>query len=418
MKKVILHVFLFLIANLAYSQTEYLVTVDPTDCTFEAIHALPDIHYIAIYPNFTTFDEGNKRYILKGKDFNNNLKLYTINALTGAMLFNPLFPLPEISEDNLVEFQYDTTGNKLYALHWKNQEQTEYLVSLSLETGEYNLINALPVADPVTIVPPFTQRRFSAFDKIHQNYIFSGADTNGNKKLFTVDVNTGTILFAPEFPVVSDPSDVIMELQFDNSTSHLYGLFLDVSESKFYIVTINQQNGQYTIVCAIPGLLSVDTSNGYTVFDEINHKFIFHGLATTGWKLFAVDVNTGINTTANFFPEINGNDNLIELQMDNTTGVLYGLHWIDDDLGIETHEKNRVRIAPNPASTDCSIQFDTTYTEIKLELYNSLGQIVRSEKIVNADSYMLDLSTLNTGIYILKLSTLGTNITIQKLIIQ
>lgn len=419
MKKIILRVFLLLIANLIYSQTEYLVTVNPTNCSFGIINSIPDIHYIAIYPNFTTFDEVNKRYILKGKDFQNNLKLYTINALTGETLYNPGFPIEDSSEDNLVEFQYDNTGNKLYALHWNSVEQTEYLASLNLETGQYNVVHALPVKDPQTIVPQYTYRRFSTFNKNQQNYIFSGADLNGVKKLFTVDVNTGNILYAPNFPILSDASDLLCELQFDNASNNLYGIYLDVSEAKFYLVTINQQNGQYNIVCTIPDVLSLDTSNGYSVFDETNRKFIFHGLSSNGWKLFSVNVETGATSTIDFFPELPSNDNVIELQMDNTSGILYGLHWKNNNLGIDSNEKTKIVISPNPASNGkCMIKLDKIYSEIKIEIYNSLGQMIKTETKLNVDQLNTNIDDLSSGIYIVKLTSLGHYINVQRLIIQ
>jgi hypothetical protein len=58
-------------------------------------------------------------------------------------------------------------------------------------------------------------------------------------------------------------------------------------------------------------------------------------------------------------------------------------------------------VFPNPAKAEVNIQFSNTFSG-KIELYNSLGQILISKNINAANSERLNLSGLPQGVYLLK----------------
>ena len=73
---------------------------------------------------------------------------------------------------------------------------------------------------------------------------------------------------------------------------------------------------------------------------------------------------------------------------------------ITDQLGIEILTNARLNFYPNPAKERITIESDV---EIKtVEIYNLSGQFIES-KIINANHYVYDISTLSEGTYILKI---------------
>ncbi|MFT3912158.1 MAG: T9SS type A sorting domain-containing protein [Ferruginibacter sp.] len=308
----------------AFAQKEFLVTIDPITGIHTKIDSIPGVTYIQTAPSSTTFNETDHQYIFKGNDHSGQWDLYSIDATTAAIVSNPHFPIVATPSDNVIELQYDNSSNILYGVHWDNTEGREYFISIDPSSGLFTKIDSLPGVRYITILPGFT-----TYNKNNHQYIFKGEDINGNKYLYTIDAATGSIISSPAFPVVSDPFDNVIELQIDNSTNKLYGLHWDYSESREYLVLIDNTTGSFTKIDSLPGVRSIAVTPHYTTFDAINHRFIFKGSDAMGQgRLYSVDVTTGSIVSSPLFPVLTDIlDNVIELQFDNATGTLYGLHW-------------------------------------------------------------------------------------------
>jgi uncharacterized delta-60 repeat protein len=75
-----------------------------------------------------------------------------------------------------------------------------------------------------------------------------------------------------------------------------------------------------------------------------------------------------------------------------------------------SNEKNPFRIYPNPTSGILNIDSETTITQI--EIYNLLGQLVKS----NTNQNIIDIFSVNQGIYFIKVMDENGNIGSQKLL--
>ena len=82
-------------------------------------------------------------------------------------------------------------------------------------------------------------------------------------------------------------------------------------------------------------------------------------------------------------------------------------------VGLSEQEliKNSVNVFPNPATDNLNItlNFDLEKEFTKIEIFNSLGQLIREEEIVFKNNRTtIKLNDLSNGVYLLKLSSRGT----------
>ena len=74
---------------------------------------------------------------------------------------------------------------------------------------------------------------------------------------------------------------------------------------------------------------------------------------------------------------------------------------------------------PNPAQAYTQLQFGDEYlaTEKTIEVYNAVGQLVKSATLNGADNYTLQTNNLAAGIYTVNLQT-EKGMQIERLIVQ
>ena len=65
-------------------------------------------------------------------------------------------------------------------------------------------------------------------------------------------------------------------------------------------------------------------------------------------------------------------------------------------------EKFNLSVFPNPSGSNVSVSFSKNISKGELQLYNYLGEIVLSERVVNTGFVMLETEKLVKGIYLLK----------------
>lgn len=395
-------------------QTEYLVTVDPTTGVISKIDSLPGVKLINTSPNYTVFDETNKRFIFRGGDNIGNRYLYSVDAITGNIISSPSFPVLD-TLDNIIELQYDNVSNTMYGLHWDNSETREYFVSVNPTDGSFTIIDSIPSVKWITPTPKYT-----AFDETNHRYIFKGASSILDWRLYSLDAITGSVISNPLFPNLADPLDNIIELQYDNSSNTMYALHWDNSENREYFVSVNPTDGSFTIIDSLPGVNWVSTD--HTTFDEINQRYIFRGGDVSGsFYLYSIDAITGSVVSNPLFPILNDPlDNVIELNFDNSSGNLYALHWENDiTTNIQSNIKSSIfELYPNPFSTNSVIILDKIYSEVRTFLYNSSGQVVKSQLNYNSSSINFNRDDLASGIYYISVVCDHQNQGMKKIIIQ
>ena len=170
-----------------------------------------------------------------------------------------------------------------------------------------------------------------------------------------------------------------------------------------------------------PQSTPLPTDYSYVVSTPVNQIFLNH----SGWTeinlLYQAKGDERYMYIGNFSP-----DSLIDYQYvssdpDSTYGQAY--YYIDevtlykcDGVGIDEKFVNTTELYPNPTTGDLYI-VNNAAEALQLDLYNSVGQLVLSSKIISGSNY-LQLSDLANGLYFAKLS-LGNNLVeVKKVIIN
>ena len=102
---------------------------------------------------------------------------------------------------------------------------------------------------------------------------------------------------------------------------------------------------------------------------------------------------------------------------DNGNNLFLDDIQVVDAVGIEENTKISSRVFPNPAENSNVELQRVKGKNIKIELYNLLGEIIYTRNYKptsNFDCYNIDVTTLNNGIYNLVL-TVGESMTTKKL---
>ncbi len=76
-----------------------------------------------------------------------------------------------------------------------------------------------------------------------------------------------------------------------------------------------------------------------------------------------------------------------------------------------------INVSPNPFSTEATIRFENSLENITIELYNSIGQIVRKTQSANSKEIIINRENLVNGLYFLKLIQNNNLLETKKIII-
>jgi len=321
LKSLLYLISVLFITQTSFAQIEYFVEVNPTTGEFEIINNIPNVNWIQVSPTNTSFDENAGHYIFKGENFDGTNYLYSIDAITGDIVYNPSYPEFDNEFDNLGTFNMDRNNSILYALHWNDAEQTEYFVTVDRINGTFNIISEIENIIGISIFPDYR-----AFNEDLNHFTFGGADSFGNTSIYTLDAATGNVVASPAFPTL-DYLDNITALQYDRQTQTYYAIHWDNSEQTEYLVSFNPLDATFQVLYPIPGVMYISTSPNYFAFNENLGHYIFRG-GDADQLLYSVNVNTGEVVSNPIFPVLDDPlDNVIELQYDNVGDKLYALHW-------------------------------------------------------------------------------------------
>ncbi len=311
------------------AQVETLVSIDPLTGIHTVIDTIPDVKWIVVGLQHTsTFDASTGQYIFLGLDSLYDSFIYTLDAPTAAVVSNPTF-LDLYPGNNQNDMQFESSTGILYALHFGDSDPD--LRTIDPATGLHTVINPLPSVYNMDISGDYT-----TFNENDHQYIFKGYDSGMNKRLFTLDAVTGNVLFSPLFPALANPIDKLHQLRYSNSLNTLFCLYEDNVNQLVYFGSIDQSTGLFSIMDTINGLDEILIDAHYATFDELNQHFIFVGQSFDGIKrLYSIDATNGaIASNPAFFVGLNTAENIIELHFDNTTGILYALHWDVDPANV------------------------------------------------------------------------------------
>ena len=112
------------------------------------------------------------------------------------------------------------------------------------------------------------------------------------------------------------------------------------------------------------------------------------------------DINVGSNSSNAY--EFTPFNNKIIFRADNGTLGKELWQFIPSTLSVSELKNNNYTLFPNPVSD--FINLKSSYIISNVEIYNTLGEIIKNQDI-ESDSVKMNVESLNPGIYIIKLKS-------------
>jgi len=184
--------------GLHYTGTqEQLLQVDPSTGTTSLTGNLPP-ELFGILQFDQTFDEIQHRFILAGNNNSGVSRLYFIDVATGAVVYNPLVPASAnaIDKDNVIQFRYSNSLNKLYALHWKGTpDTTAEVLGCSLDANTKIYQNPSGNLLTVNKTPTKCQVRIGLYTLLGQPILENKILSDGQNNILLPPLATGIYLY-------------------------------------------------------------------------------------------------------------------------------------------------------------------------------------------------------------------------------
>lgn len=391
-KNIILCVLLTINNLSSTAQTEYLVTVDPTNAVITKIDSIPGVTWLRTY-YIPTYCENIHRYTFVGGDdpSGNPFYLYTIDGISGNTISTPLFA----NHTSFINLQYSQSGNILYGTFWDSP--LAYLVSINPFTGAYSIIRSIPGLSSVSKL---------IVDESHNRFIIVGPDILGDLTLLTMDINSGNIITQVHTPRINN-------LVYNKLTDKFYAIsnrdgITPTGHYIFSFCTVDPNSGTITNIADLPNIAVF--IGGNETLDEAGGRYFF---SPSEWNdtanyLYSIDITNGnlINKVAVPQQNIITADNLIQFRYDNIFNKLFALYWeaktiiptpVASDSSCRIDLKTK--IYPNPSANILIVDKNPTICKVTMNLYNMLGQLIQKDKIIIDGHNEVNLSNLSAGAY-------------------
>jgi gliding motility-associated-like protein len=330
---------LVLIISRCDGQYENLATMNYSNLSLNRLGNIPGVTWVPA--DNTTYDANHQRFFFQGNATSvPPYNLYTVNAVSGAVIYNPVCPSPAGTSGFVSGLQYDNATDTLYAIYQSGSSASFCWVAPA--TG---------VVTTISTLSGFAGYNFSTFDTRDHWYICVSGE-----QLWVINAATGAVLSNPAF----SPTQGIAYPLFDNLTGHLYGIGSPSSLSHYQFDSVSLTNGTCYPIANLPPMTLPDL--GAAAIDEAAGKYIFVGndpfvVCVTNY-LYLVDIGTGVVLSKKPYPyaesdTIINDENVIGYSFDNKRETLYVLNWYppQSQLG------NLIQIAASnnrlcPGSTD------------------------------------------------------------------
>ncbi len=129
-------------------------------------------------------------------------------------------------------------------------------------------------------------------------------------------------------------------------------------------------------------------------------------------------IENGKSYTVDFYSDHNGNgsydapptDHSWRLQLTNVVGdtalnFVHNTNFTDISglTGIDEQAYKEIRMYPNPATTQVSVEYDDTWNKPEVSIYNLAGKLQTFQKVNYLNTTEMNVSSLPSGIYVVKL---------------
>ena len=324
----------------------------------------------------------------------------------------------EVPKDgpNVAEGDY---GKIAFFPNWKstdgwNTPPVNFTIHVDNITG-VKLATAPPFVPPVAPTPTTPDAQvFSLF-----------GDTGGFTNVWAPDYSFGGLLGKPDLDATAGVNTAIKM----NFSAQGYGEGLnpdgarkDVSGYGYlnfdYYVKSGEDNagslGHQLYVALISRIGATNTEGFYGIGSTINATtgnaservaklMVFDSWQTVSVPLSAFITDNGVFSPANFFQFKLGSSSDLRTKEAFFDNIYFSVD-LPTSLGTSRFEKSNLKVYPNPATTNVTIEAYNTIERVSI--FNILGQEVLS-KNPKANSTSLDISNLQKGTYILRTTSEG-----------
>ncbi len=363
------------------------VQVDPFTAVGTSLFTITNS--FAVGAGASTYDHDGRRYIFWGRNDNGQDFYYQAMVDSSDWSQAPIAGSPPIA------LQYDLQSQQTYGLAF--DQGKVYLVKLDLAGG--NAYDSLSIAG-LSSVALFSD----GYNSNHHRYFFVGYDQSNQKRLYYLNSQNGQIITQPTLAT----DEYFRALQFDHTSNQLIGLLAkrnsnfppdpitSVDYTETFLVSVDTLTGQSTLLDSVPILAGYQTgiAGGSIDFDQLSRTMVMVAREDTGnFRLFLIDVANAQVISDVTFPEI-----VYELAVDNQ--VFARRAYTGQTTQVEAKPEARLKLSPNPASSELKIEFPTSFQGGQLRLLNSMGQHILLQKIgVNQGFSELQVSHLPAGTY-------------------
>lgn len=254
-----------------------------------------------------------------------------------------------------------------------------------------------------------TLKASSSAPNVSYNWTFPG--TPGNNPFDTLVVKTVTS--SPTASIVANYSISISDNSSTCKTFSVIPIYQNIYKPKTQI----SSGGNSTITCQTPTIMltnvsttGIPPSTGFSITAPVI------GLL---WEGPAPLLPASLSTT--YIANISGIYTLTAKDLNNgcvasNTFQIYGdcnLVGIEKSISLS----NSFKIYPNPNNGEFTINNTTANQNLKVHLYNALGELIKSE-IINSEVIKINLQHENKGIYVLQIIENESVILSKKILIQ
>ena len=347
---------------------------------------------------YTLFDQGSDKYYISNYVYNENINL---RPLPGSSIGTTRV-LDNDSDGNngafIAPMVLDSNRDALYS-DYSNGTTFRIRRYTNIKSG---LVNRTNLTDPLLTAPP-TAFAVSPYTTASTTLLL-GTRLGRLLRLTTADVT-------PAWTDISGPSFVgsISDVEYGASNNEIF-----VTMHNYNVVSIwYTKDGGATWL------------NKEGNFPDIPVKAILpNPLKNSGGFATEVIIGTDLGVwysnnfdtaTPTWRQSYNGMKNVkvtdLDMRNDNMVyaatygrGVFSGMFTSTTLSSLDFSQSNNIKMYPNPATDLVNISISNYVGDLKVELFDINGRLVKTKSVDFSGNYALDLNGLNSGVYIVKLS--------------
>lgn len=377
-----------------------VVSVNPNTAGISSLYGIPG----SFASGSATFDQARNRFIFWGIDDQNVDRFYAVNIDDGSYISPSIQGAPSLKP---IELQYDMQVDTTIGLWYDTNNQTEYLVSLNLQTGLFDTVGAIAGVQYIALGS-------SGYNSNHHRFTFIGLDATLKKYFYYVDAQNGQII--SQVPLTD--SVQIVSLQYDNVSDQLFALYGKRDSSLYngityfnniYLGAIDTTTAAITQVSAQPILSGYFT--GISVFgnniDQVSGTIVINGMDDQyqqKLRLMIIDIDDGTIVADNPLVSLSASVSAVNhIAVDNSVfaRLAYGGEDTTSSTSLHPQFNQGVAVFPNPAVDKLVVKLPESLQPSTIRVMNMEGKLVLREEVALSagEEVEVNVSSLPAGIY-------------------